>query len=60
MGGRVPKPVDESRRGYGRELIERALPYSLNAKTSFDHDEVGARCTIDVPLTRSTSRRTAA
>jgi hypothetical protein len=36
--------------GYGRELISRALPYPLQAKT--DH-EIGAdhvRCTITLPI----------
>jgi two-component sensor histidine kinase len=38
------------RRGYGRELIERALPYQLNAKTTFELSDEGVRCAIDVPL----------
>lgn len=59
-GGQPPKSESESRRGYGRELLERALPYSLNAKTSFEHDEAGVRCTIDMPLKRLKGRRTAA
>ncbi|MEX2642529.1 MAG: PAS domain S-box protein, partial [Acetobacterales bacterium] len=36
--------------GYGRELIERALPYSLDARTSFDLGERSLLCTIDLPL----------
>ena len=59
-GGQPPKPGGDARRGYGRELIEHALPYSLNAKTSFEHDEAGLRCTIDMPLERTKSRRRAA
>jgi two-component sensor histidine kinase len=59
-GGQKPDQADDARRGYGRELIERALPYSLNAKTSFEHDETGLRCTIDLPLKRTMSRRRAA
>jgi PAS domain S-box-containing protein len=43
--------------GYGRELIERALPYSLNAKTSFELDENGLRCSIDMPLDRGGTQR---
>ncbi|ARO29004.1 hypothetical protein NXC14_CH01009 [Rhizobium sp. NXC14] len=43
--------------GYGRELIERALPYSLNAKTSFELGENALHCSIDMPLDRSRSRR---
>jgi PAS domain S-box-containing protein len=56
-GGQPPKPNGDPRRGYGRELIERALPYSLNARTSFEHDEAGLRCTIVMPLERTRSRR---
>ncbi|ACL61228.1 PAS domain S-box protein [Methylobacterium nodulans] len=39
------------RRGYGRELIERALPYALQAKTSYELGESELRCSIDLPLT---------
>jgi len=39
-----------SRRGYGRELIERALPYQLNAETSYELTAEGVRCTIIVPV----------
>ena len=37
--------------GYGRELIERALPYQLKAKTTYEMGLDGVRCTIAVPLT---------
>lgn len=43
-------------RGYGRELIERALPYSLRARTRFDLGPDGARCRIELPLTRRQAR----
>jgi two-component sensor histidine kinase len=39
-----------TRRGYGRELIERALPYQLNAHTKFELNDDGVYCCIDVPL----------
>ena len=41
---------DASHRGYGRNLIEQALVYSLRAKTEllFKHD--GVMCRIEVPL----------
>jgi len=42
--------VKPDRRGYGRELIERALPYTLNAETRYELDEAGLRCTIALPL----------
>ena len=36
--------------GYGRELIEHALPYQLGAKTSLGFGERDVRCTIELPL----------
>lgn len=39
-----------ARWGQGRELIERALPYQLEAETSFDLTEDGLRCTISMPV----------
>lgn len=44
--------VRRDRRGYGQELIERALPYSLGAETCYELDETGLRCTISLPLTK--------
>jgi len=40
--------------GYGRELIEQALPYALKARTTYDLGEAELRCTIDLPLAEST------
>ncbi|WP_159999753.1 PAS domain-containing protein [Roseomonas sp. 18066] len=37
-------------RGYGRELIEEALPYSLGARTDYALREGGLRCRIALPL----------
>jgi two-component system CheB/CheR fusion protein len=37
-------------RGFGRQLIEEALPYSHGAKTTFELRKTGLRCTIDLPL----------
>jgi two-component system CheB/CheR fusion protein len=34
--------------GYGRELIERALPYQLGARTSYGFGADGVQCTIEV------------
>ena len=39
--------------GYGRELIERALPYQLKAKTTYELGPDGVHCTIDVPMSRT-------
>ena len=36
--------------GYGRELIERALPYQLDARTHYELGPDGVRCTIEVPV----------
>jgi hypothetical protein len=36
--------------GYGRELIERALPYQLEARTHYELAGDGVHCTITVPL----------
>ena len=43
--------------GYGRRLIERALPYSLGAQTTYELEPTGLRCTIDLPLDRETQAR---
>lgn len=39
--------------GQGRELIERALPYQLKAKTSFTFEADGVHCTIAIPISAS-------
>jgi PAS domain S-box-containing protein len=36
--------------GFGRELIERALPYSLHADTRFEIGPDGVRCAISLPI----------
>ena len=41
--------------GQGRELIERALPYQLQARTSYLLGPDGVRCTIAVPVSASTT-----
>ena len=41
--------------GYGRELIERALPYQLGAETTYEMAADGVRCTITLPLSSSVS-----
>ena len=46
-----PRPADRARRGYGRTLIEEALPYSLSAETKFELGAEGLRCLIRLPLT---------
>jgi two-component system CheB/CheR fusion protein len=36
--------------GYGRELIEHALPYQLGAATRYELGKDGVHCSIDLPL----------
>ena len=38
------------RRGYGRELIERSLPYQLGAETALLFEPDGVRCTIGIEV----------
>jgi two-component system CheB/CheR fusion protein len=47
--GVSPVP-DASRRGFGRELIERALPFTLRAKSELTFREDGVSCHIEMPL----------
>lgn len=48
-----------ARYGYGRELIEKALPYALDARTHYALGEHALHCSIDLPLTdRRGSERT--
>ena len=46
----VAMPPDTSRQGYGRALIERALPFSLRAKIELVFGADGVSCHIEVPL----------
>jgi signal transduction histidine kinase len=36
--------------GSGRDLIERALPYQLGAKTTYETERDGVHCTISLPV----------
>ena len=47
LNGETATPA---RRGYGRELIERALPYQLKAETHYELTPQGVRCTITLPV----------
>ncbi|SHJ18115.1 PAS domain S-box-containing protein [Roseomonas rosea] len=44
------QPEKVTRRGYGRQLIEKALSYALRARTEFVLGEDGVRCRIQLPL----------
>jgi two-component system CheB/CheR fusion protein len=42
------------RRGFGQELIERVLPYELDARTQFTFAPGGLLCEIDLPINERT------
>ncbi len=44
------QPEAATRRGYGRQLIEKALSYALHAKTEFVLGPDGVNCCIQLPL----------
>jgi two-component system CheB/CheR fusion protein len=46
-GARFPKPA---RRGFGTELIEKALAFTLHAKTELVFGDDGVSCRIELPL----------
>jgi PAS domain S-box-containing protein len=48
----APSPSRGS--GQGRELIERALPYQLGAKTAYTLGPQGVYCAISIPVSRTT------
>jgi PAS domain S-box-containing protein len=50
-GVSIPDPPAGGRRkGYGSELIERALPYQLNAATKLEIADDGVRCFVELPV----------
>lgn len=49
----VPQTDIVPRKGYGSDLIERALPYQLGARTSLEIGAGGVRCRIAVVLDTS-------
>ena len=48
----VAMPTDPTprRKGYGTELIQRALPYQLGADTNLEFGRDGVRCSIKVRI----------
>ena len=46
----VPPRTGSGEGGQGRELIERALPYQLAARTSYELEDDGVHCTIAMPV----------
>jgi PAS domain S-box-containing protein len=49
----IPSGPDIQESGFGREIIEEALPYELDAKTNYRFDPDGVRCSISIPLTKA-------
>ncbi|APA87370.1 PAS domain-containing protein [Paraburkholderia sprentiae WSM5005] len=45
-------PPESSKRGYGRQLIEQALAYSLRAKAQMVFGDEGVACRIEMPFER--------
>ncbi|WP_262028793.1 PAS domain S-box protein [Microvirga sp. Mcv34] len=43
------------RRGFGTELIERSLPYEIDARTALEFSPGGIRCVIEFPLNQRTA-----
>ncbi|RSV35853.1 PAS domain S-box protein [Sphingomonas sp. ABOLE] len=53
----MPPPASGARGGgQGRELIERALPYQLGARTSYTLGADGVHCTILMPVSSKPAR----
>ena len=49
-------PASPIRRGFGAEVIERAVPYQLDGSGVLDFTPAGLRCTIHLPLTPTLGR----
>lgn len=47
--------ADPPRIGFGRDLIERGLPYELGAATSLEFERGGVRAVIELPITEKTA-----
>ena len=52
-GVALPPEGASRKTGQGRELIERALPYQLGAKTRYQLGPDGLHCTISIPVSAS-------
>jgi PAS domain S-box-containing protein len=52
----LPADVGIRRKGYGRELIERALPRQMNGKTEFAFLPDGVRCEIEMLIAPASIR----
>lgn len=60
-GVNMPAPLEQAGGGgYGRELIEKALPYQHGAQVSFSLEPDGVRCTIALAIPPDKAARAAA
>ena len=55
----APEPVRARREGFGRELIERGLPFQLGAHTSLEFKPSGVHCRITAKVSDSAIGRPA-
>jgi PAS domain S-box-containing protein len=55
-GVAMPIDMDLQDFGFGREILERALPYELDASTHFQFGPDGVRCSISIPLVKAPGR----
>lgn len=49
-GVKLPRDAAASASGFGRQLIEKALPYNLEARTQFEFTSDGIHCRIELPV----------
>lgn len=53
----LSEPPDSTRRGFGRHLIERALAYTMRAKTELLFHPDGITCSLAIPLDADKAER---
>lgn len=51
VGAPLDGAAPPAHRGFGRELIERTVPYELRGSTQLLFEQAAVRCIIDIPLT---------
>jgi two-component system CheB/CheR fusion protein len=52
----VPSLKQPTRRGFGRDLIEKALRFTLRAEAELSFGDDGAACHIELPLSSQASQ----
>ncbi len=51
----VLSPSQAVRRGFGTELIEKGVPYTVGGTSRMDFGQDGLRCTFEIPLSDTVS-----